>query len=183
MAKIPTCLRKRGPKLHKGPDWHTAERSAGCIPLDYRPAVVGEKYLLVCERSLQLEREWAEAKLIVESESYTRILCQRPRCFYAVFTGGRCVNGTGSSKHCGSWHIDQRLGAGSRQTFCNGPHWNYHPISGDRGIDALKLHPKPKRRDRCSFKDARDSPSDGVHPYVAALQRRVSFAWRRYRID
>ena len=55
---------------------NAAERSAGCIPLDYRPApeieaipgptVVGEKYLLVCERSLQLEREWAEAKLIVE---------------------------------------------------------------------------------------------------------------------
>ena len=46
--------------------------------MDYRPApeveaipgptVVGEKYLLVCERSLQLEREWAEAKLIVEGE-------------------------------------------------------------------------------------------------------------------
>ena len=57
---------------------NAAERSAGCIPLDYRPApeieaipgptVVGEKYLLVCERSLQLEREWAEAKLIVEGE-------------------------------------------------------------------------------------------------------------------
>ena len=57
---------------------NAAERSAGCIPLDYRPApeieaipgptVVGEKYLLACERSLQLEREWAEAKLIVEGE-------------------------------------------------------------------------------------------------------------------
>ena len=57
---------------------NAAERSAGCIYLDYRPApeieaipgptVVGEKYLLVCERSLQLEREWAEAKLIVEGE-------------------------------------------------------------------------------------------------------------------
>ena len=57
---------------------NAAERSAGCIPLDYRPApeveaipgptVVGEKYLLVCERSLQLEREWAEAKLILEEE-------------------------------------------------------------------------------------------------------------------
>ena len=57
---------------------NAAERSAGCIPLDYRPApeveaipgptAVGEKYLLVCERSLQLEREWAEAKLIVEGE-------------------------------------------------------------------------------------------------------------------
>ena len=57
---------------------NAAERSAGCIPLDYRPApeieaipgptVVGKKYLLVCERSLQLEREWAEAKLIVEGE-------------------------------------------------------------------------------------------------------------------
>ena len=30
--------------------------------------MLGEKYLLVCERSLQLEREWAEAKLIVEGE-------------------------------------------------------------------------------------------------------------------
>ena len=57
---------------------NAAERSAGCFFLDYRPApeieaipgptVVGEKYLLVCERSLQLEREWAEAKLIVEGE-------------------------------------------------------------------------------------------------------------------
>ena len=57
---------------------NAAERSAGCIFLDYwpapeieaipGPAVVGEKYLLVCERSLQLEREWAEAKLIVEGE-------------------------------------------------------------------------------------------------------------------
>ena len=57
---------------------NAAERSAGCIPLDYRPApeveaipgptVVGEKYLLARERSLQLEREWAEAKLIVEGE-------------------------------------------------------------------------------------------------------------------
>ena len=52
--------------------------AAPVVLLDYRPApeveaipgptVVGEKYLLVCERSLQLEREWAEAKLIVEGE-------------------------------------------------------------------------------------------------------------------
>ena len=59
---------------------NAAERSAGCVPLGYRPApeveavpgptVVGEKYLLVCERSLQLEREWAEAKLIMEGRSH-----------------------------------------------------------------------------------------------------------------
>ena len=30
--------------------------------------MVGEKYLLVCERSLQVEREWAEANLMVEGE-------------------------------------------------------------------------------------------------------------------
>ena len=106
--------------------------------------------------------------------SYTPILCQRPRCSYAVLTGGKCANGTGSSKHYGSWHIDQRLGAGSRQTFCNGPHWDYHPINGDRGLDASKLHPKPKRRDGCPSKDARGSPLDGVHKYVAALQRHAS---------
>ena len=67
---------------------NAAERSAGCIPLDYRPApeieaipgptVVGEKYLLVCERSLQLEREWAEAKLIVEGEYPTPHLMSTP---------------------------------------------------------------------------------------------------------
>ena len=109
--------------------------------------------------------------------SYTPILCQRPRCSYAVLAGGRCANGTGSSKHYGSWHIDQRLGAGSRQTFCNGPHWDYHPINGDRGLgasDASKPHPKPKRRGRCPSKDARGSPPDGVHPYVAALQGHAS---------
>ena len=81
---------------------------------------------------------------------------------------------SGSSKHYGSWHIDQRLGAGSRQTFCNGPHWDYHPINGDRGLDASKLHPKPKRRDGCPSKDAQGSPLDGVHKYVAALQRDAS---------
>ena len=106
--------------------------------------------------------------------SYTPILCQRPRCSYAVLTGGKRANGTGSSKHYGSWRIDQRLGAGSRQTFCNGPRWDYHPINGDRGLDASKLHPKPKRRDRCPSKDARGSPLDGVHKYVAALQRDAS---------
>ena len=106
---------------------NAAERSAGCIPLDYRPA--------------------PEVEAI--------------------------PGPTGSSKHYGSWHIDQRLGAGSRQTFCNGPHWDYHPINGDRGLDASKLHPKPKRRSIPS-KDARGSPLDGVHKYVAALQRDAS---------
>ena len=163
---------------------NAAERSAGCIPLDYRPApeieaipgptVVGEKNMLVCERSLQLEREWA----------YTTILCQRLRCPSAVLTVGRCANGTGSSEHYGSGHIDQRLGAGSRQTFCNGPHWDYHPINGDRGVDASKLHPKSKIWEGCPCEDARGSPPDGVHPYVAALQRDASVSpWSRYRID
>ena len=140
---------------------NAAERSAGCIPLDYRPApeveaipgptVVGEKYLLVCERSLQLEREWAEAKLIVKEEYPAP----------PSYVNARVVP-------------MQRLGAGSHQTFCNGPHWDYRPINEDRGLDASKLHPKPKRRDRCPSKDARGSPLDGVHKYVAALQRDAS---------
>ena len=89
---------------------NAAERSAGCIPLDYRPApqIIGAR----------MGRSKAHCGGRI---SYTPILCQRPRCSYAVLTGGKCANGTGSSKHYGSWHIDQRLGAGSRQTFCNGP--------------------------------------------------------------
>ena len=106
--------------------------------------------------------------------SYATILRQRPRCPSAVFTVGRCANGTGSSEHYGSGHIDQRLGAGSRHTFCNGPHWDYHPINGDRGVDASKLHPKSKIWEGCPCEDARGSPCDGVHPYVAALQRDAS---------
>ena len=106
--------------------------------------------------------------------SYATILCQRPRCSSAVLTVGRCANGTGSSEHYGSGHIDQRPGAGSRQTFCNGPHWDYHPINGDRGLDASKLHPKSKIWEGCPCEDARGSPPDGVHPYVAALQRDAS---------
>ena len=106
--------------------------------------------------------------------SYAAILCQRPRCPSAVLTVGRCADGTGSSEHYGSGHIDQRLGAGSRQTFCNGPHWDYHPINGDRGVDASKLRPKFKIWEGCPCADARGSPPDGVHPYVAALQRDAS---------
>ena len=90
--------------------------------------------------------------------SYATILCQRPRCPSAVLTVGRCANGTGSSEHYGSGRIDQRLGAGSRQTFCNGPHWDYHPINGDRGVDASKLHPKSKIWEGCPCEDARGSP-------------------------
>ena len=160
MAKIPTRPRKWGPELHKGPNWQ-------CCRAQRRLYSTG---LSACPRSRGYSRPnggWREIFAGVRKIasigartgrskahcggriSYTPILCQRPRCSYAILTGGKCANGTGSSKHYGSWHIDQRLGAGSRQTFCNGPHWDYHPINGDRGLDASKLHPKPKRRDRC----------------------------------
>ena len=185
MAKIPTRPRKWGPELHKGPDWQ-------CCRAQRRLYSTG---LSACPRSRGYSRPnggwrgiFAGVRKIAPIGarmgrskahcggriSYTPILCQRPRCSYAVLTGGKCANGTGSSKHYGSWHIDQRLGAGSSQTFCNGPHWDYRPINGDRGLDASKLHPKPKRRGRCPSKDARGSPLDGVHQYVAALQRDAS---------
>ena len=89
-----------------------------------------------------------------------------------------------SSEHYGSWRIDQRLGAGSRQTFCNGPHWDYHPINGDRGLDASKLHPKSK-----IWKDALAKMHEArllmecIHICRGVTKRRLSFAWRRYRID
>ena len=185
MAKIPTRPCKWGPELHKGPDWQ-------CCRAQRRLYSTG---LPACPRNRGYSRPnngWREIFAGVRKIapigarmgrskahcggriSYAPILCQRPRCSYAVLTGGRCANGTGSSKHYGSWRIDQRLGAGSRQTFCNGPHWDYHPINGDRGLDASKLHPKSKRRGRRPCKDARGSPPDGVHPYVAALQRDAS---------
>ena len=187
MAKIPSRPRKWGPELHKGPDWQ-------CCRAQRRLYSTG---LSACPRSRGYSRPnggWREIFAGVRKIasigarmgrskahcggriSYTPILCQRPRCSYAVLTGGKCANGAGSSKHYGSWHIDQRLGAGSRQTFCNGPHWDYHPINGDRGLDASKLHPKPKRRDGCPSKDARGSPLDGVHKYVAALQGDASIS-------
>ena len=78
MAKIPTRPCKWGPELYKGPDWQCCRAQRRLyfsgLPACPRieaipgPTVVGEKYLLACERSLQLEREWAEAKLIVEGE-------------------------------------------------------------------------------------------------------------------
>ena len=105
--------------------------------------------------------------------SYATILCQRPRCPLQSLQVAE-VQTEPEVPSTGSGRIDQRLGAGSRQTFCNGPHRDYHPINGDRGLDASKLHPKSKRRGRRPCKDARGSPPHGVHPYVAALQRDAS---------
>ena len=78
MAKIPTRPCKWGPELYKGPDWQCcrAQRRLyspelpACPEIEPipGPTVIGEKNLLVCKRSLQLEREWAEAKLMVEGE-------------------------------------------------------------------------------------------------------------------
>ena len=185
MAKVPTRPREWGPELHKGPNWQCcrAQRRLYCTGLSacpgsrgysrpnggWREIFAGVRKIAPIGARMGRSKAYCGGRI-----SYTPILCQRPRCSYAVLTGGKCANGTGSSKHYGSWRIDQRLGAGSRQTFCNGPHWDYHPINGDRGLDASKLHPKPKRRDRCPSKDARGSPLDGVHKYVAALQRDAS---------
>ena len=176
-----------GPHISKRAVWchetgNAAERSAGCI-FSGLPA---------CPRNRGYSRPnggWREIAGVIAPIgarmgrskahcggriSYATILCQRPRCPSAVLTLTKCANGTGSSEHYGSEHIDQRLGAGSRQTFCNGPHWDYRPINGDRGVDASKLHPKSKIWEGCPCEDARGSPPDGVHPYVAALQRDAS---------
>ena len=178
MAKIPTRPLKWGPELHKGPNWQCcrAQRRLYSTGLSACPRSRGySRPTTVVRKIAPIGARMGGSKAHCGGRiSYTPILCQRPRCSYAVLTGGKCANGTGSSKHYGSWRIHQRLRAGSRQTFCNGPHWDYHPINGDRGLDASKLHPKPKRRDRCSSKDARGSPLDGVHQYVAALQRDAS---------
>ena len=185
MAKIPTRPCKWGPELYKGPDWQCCRAQRRL----YSPG------LPACPRNRGYSRPnggWREIFAGVRKIapigarmgrskahcggriSYTTILCQRPRCPSAVLAVGRCANGAGSSEHYGSGHVDQRLGAGSRQTFCNGPHWDYHPINGDRGVDASKLHPKSKIWEGCPCEDARGSPPDGVHPYVAALQRDAS---------
>ena len=171
-------------ELHKGPNWQCCRaqrrlystglsacpRSRGSrLNGGWREIFAGVRKIAPIQARMGRSKAHCGGRI-----SYTPILCQRPRCSYAVLTGGRGANGTGSSKHYGSWHIDQRLGAGSRQTFCNGPRWDYRPINGDRGLDASKLHPKPKRRDRCPSKDARGSPLNGVHKYVAALQRDAS---------
>ena len=185
MAKIPTRPCKWGPELDKGPDWQCcrAQRRLYSTGLPAcprsrgysRPNGGGREIFAGVRKIAPIGARMGRSKAHCGGRiSCTPILCQRPRCSYAVLTGGRCANGTGSSKHYGSWHIDQRLGAGSCQTFCNGPHWDYHPINGDRGLDASKLHPKSKRRGRCPSKDARGSPPNGVHPYVAALQRDAS---------
>ena len=185
MAKIPTRPCKWGPELHKGPDWQCcrAQRRLYSTGLPacprsrgyFRPNGGWREIFAGVRKIAPIGARMGRSKAHCGGRiSHAPILCQRPRCSYAVFTGGRCANGAGSSKHYGSWHIDQRLGAGSRQTFCNGPHWDYHPIHGDRGLDASKLHPKSKRRGRRPCKDARGSPPDGVHLYVAALQRDAS---------
>ena len=185
MAKVPTRPREWGPELHKGPNWQCcrAQRRLYSTGLSACPGSRGysrpnggwREIFAGVRKIAPIGARMGRSKAHCGGRiSYTPILCQRPRCSYAVLTGGKCANGTGSSKHYGSWHIDQRLGAGSRQTFCNGPHWDYHPINGDRGLDASKLHPKPKRRDGCPSKDARGSPLDGVRKYVAALQRDAS---------
>ena len=185
MAKVPTRPREWGPELHKGPNWQCcrAQRRLYSTGLSACPGSRGysrpnggwREIFAGVRKIAPIGARMGRSKAHCGGRiSYTPILCQRPRCSYAVLTGGKCANGTGSSKRYGSWHIDQRLGAGSRQTFCNGPHWDYYSINGDRGLDASKLHPKPKRRDGCPSKDARGSPLDGVHKYVAALQRDAS---------
>ena len=145
-----TRPRKWGPELHKGPNWQCCRaqrrlystglsacpRSRGYSRPNggWREIFAGVRKIAPIGASMGRSKAHCGGRI-----SYTPILCQRPRCSYAVLTGGKCANGTGSSKHYGSWHIDQRLGAGSRQTFCNGPHWDYRPINGDRGLDVWML--------------------------------------------
>ena len=157
---------------------NAAERSAGCIPLDYRPApeieaipgltVVGEKYLLVCERSLQLEREWAEAKLIVEGEYPTPPSYVNARVVplqSLQLAGVQTEPEVPSTMEVGTLTSDLELAHAKHSVMA---------CIGDRGVDASKLHPKSKIWEGCPCEDARGSPPDGVHPYVAALQRDAS---------
>ena len=164
---------------------NAAERSAGCIPLDYRPApeveaipgptVVGEKYLLVCERSLQLEREWAEAKLIVEGEyptppSYVnaRVVPMQSLQVASVQTEPEVP----STMEVGTLTSDLELAHAKHSvmarigtiTLSTGIEvWMLQNFirSLRGGMDAL-----PKMHEARLF--------DGVHKYVAALQRDAS---------
>ena len=181
VRKIPTRPCKWGPELYRGPDWQCCRakrrlyspklpacpRNRGYSRPDggWREIFAGVRKIAPIGARMGRSKAHCGGRI-----SYATILCQRP----AVLTVNRCANGAGSSEHYGSGHIDQRLGAGSRQTFCNGPHWYYHPLNGDRGLDASKLHPKSKIWGGCPCEDARGSPPDGVHPYVAALQRDAS---------
>ena len=156
MAKIPTRPCKWGPELYKGPDWQcrraqrrlyspglpACPRNRGGYSRPnggWREIFAGVRKIAPIGARMGRSKAHCGGRI-----SYATILCQCPRCPSAVLTVGRCANGTGSSEHYGSGHIDQRLGAGSRQTFCNGPHWDYRPINGDRGVDASKLHSKSK---------------------------------------
>ena len=111
MAKIPTRPRKWGPELHKGPNWQCcrAQRRLYSTKLSACPRSRGysrpnggwREIFAGVRKIAPIGARMGRSKAHCGGRiSYTPILCQRPRCSYAVLTGGKCANGTGSSKHC-----------------------------------------------------------------------------------